>query len=141
MYFVVHKITLELECVILTTLYFASVENTDSWHSRKGYLQRDFPLDVLMVYLPKLTFIANRNNPTDVGLTPGETISFGSLELTIDCFGRLSLSPERDDSGALFIGMMHSMSPSLHTVHEESSSEGGVALGEGGGGSSRSPVP
>jgi hypothetical protein len=28
--FIVHKTTLELECVILTTLYFANVESTDS---------------------------------------------------------------------------------------------------------------
>jgi hypothetical protein len=47
-----------------------------------------------MVYSPKLTSIANHNNPIGVGLAPGETIFFGSLEFTADRFGRLSLSLE-----------------------------------------------
>jgi hypothetical protein len=38
--FVVHKTTLELECVILTTMYLVSAKNTDSWRARKGDLQR-----------------------------------------------------------------------------------------------------
>jgi hypothetical protein len=71
-----------------------------------------------MVYSLKLTFIANRNNLTDVGLVPGETICFGSLEFTANCFGRLNLSLEGDDPGFIFIGMMHSGSPSLHTILE-----------------------
>jgi hypothetical protein len=33
-----------------------------------------------MVYLLKLTFVANGNNLTSIGLTPDETICFGSLE-------------------------------------------------------------
>jgi hypothetical protein len=33
--FVLHKTTLELEHTILTTLYFAGAENTDSWCARK----------------------------------------------------------------------------------------------------------
>jgi hypothetical protein len=40
-----------------------------------------------MIYSLKLIFIANGNNPTGVGLAPGETICFGSLEFTTDCFG------------------------------------------------------
>jgi hypothetical protein len=39
-----------------------------------------------MVYSLNLTFIANDNNPTGVGLAPGETICFGSLEFTTDHF-------------------------------------------------------
>jgi hypothetical protein len=74
-----------------------------------------------MVYSPKLTFIANHNNLTSIGLTPGETICFGSLEFTTNRFDRLSLFPEGDDSCAVFIGMMHSGSPYLHTVLKESS--------------------
>jgi hypothetical protein len=38
MCFVVRKTTSELQHAILTTLYFAGVENTDSWHARKGDL-------------------------------------------------------------------------------------------------------
>jgi hypothetical protein len=37
-----------------------------------------------MVTSPKLSFVANGNNPTGVSLAPGETIHFGSLEFTID---------------------------------------------------------
>jgi hypothetical protein len=47
-----------------------------------------------MVYSQRLTFIANRNNPIGIGLMPGETICFGSLESTTDRFSCLSLSPE-----------------------------------------------
>jgi hypothetical protein len=57
-----------------------------------------------MVYSPKLTFVANGNNPISIGHAMGETICFDSLELTIDCLGCLSLSPHGVDSGAVFIG-------------------------------------
>jgi hypothetical protein len=50
MYFIVRKTTLELECVILTTLYHAGVKNTDNWRTRKGHLQHAFSLDVPMVH-------------------------------------------------------------------------------------------
>jgi hypothetical protein len=85
-----------------------------------------------MVYSPKLTFIANCNNSTDIGLAPGETICFGSLEFTADRFGCLSLSPKGQDSGTVFVGMVHSGPPSLHTTLEELSDEGDTTLGEGG---------
>jgi hypothetical protein len=71
----------------------ASVENTNSWCARNGDLQRAFPLHVPMVPSPKLSFIANGNNPTDVGLTPCSTIHFGNLEFTGDRLSHLSLSP------------------------------------------------
>jgi hypothetical protein len=92
-----------------------------------------------MVYSPKLSFVANGSNPTDVGLTLGETTCFGSLEFTADHLSRLSLSPQEGDSGALFIGLVHSGSPSLHTALQDSIDEGDAASGEGG--SSRSPSP
>jgi hypothetical protein len=47
--YVVCKTIIELECVILTSLYFASAENIDSWCTRKRDLQHAFHLDVLMV--------------------------------------------------------------------------------------------
>jgi hypothetical protein len=78
----------------LTTLYLVGAKNTDSWHARKGDLQRAFPLDVLMVPSPKLSFVANGNNPTSVGLAPGSTIHFGSMEFTTDRLGCLSLFPQ-----------------------------------------------
>jgi hypothetical protein len=47
-----------------------------------------------MVQSPKLTFVANGNNLTGVGLTLGETICFGSSEFTVDRFVNKSLSRE-----------------------------------------------
>jgi hypothetical protein len=91
-----------------------------------------FPLNVSKVYSLKLTFVASGNNLTGVGLDPGETIRFGSLEFTADHFDNLSLSPEGNDSGVVFIGMVHNGSPSTETIHEESSDEGDMALGRGG---------
>jgi hypothetical protein len=61
-----------------------------------------------MVYSPRLTFIANHKNPTGIGLAPGETICFDSLEFIANRFDHLNLSPEGDDPGAIFVGMMHS---------------------------------
>jgi hypothetical protein len=95
--FIVHKTISEVECTILTTIYLAGAKNTDSWRARKENLQHAFLLDVPMVISPKLSFFANSNNPTGVGLTLGETIRFASLEFTIDRLGRLSLSPEEGD--------------------------------------------
>jgi hypothetical protein len=85
-----------------------------------------------LIFSPKLTFVANGNNPTGVGLTPGETICFRRLEFTTDRFGCLSLSPEREDPDAVFVGMVHSGPPSLHTAIEELSDEGDATSGEGG---------
>jgi hypothetical protein len=64
----------------LTTLYLTGAKSIDSWHARKGDLQRVFPLNVPMVPSPKLAFITNDNNPTSVGLAPCSAIYFRSLE-------------------------------------------------------------
>jgi hypothetical protein len=89
-----------------------------------------------MVPSQKLSFVANDNNPTNIGLTLGSTIYFGSLEFTTD---RLSLSPVEGDSSAIFIGMVHSGMPSLHTTLEETSDKDDATSGTGG--SSESPGP
>jgi hypothetical protein len=68
-------------------------KNIDSWHARKEDLQSTSSLYVPMVPSPKLPFVANVHNPTDVSLDPGSTIHFGRLEFTIDRLGCLSLSP------------------------------------------------
>jgi hypothetical protein len=127
--FVVHKTTSEQEYVILTTLYLADAKNIDSWCDKKGDLQRAFPLDVPMVPSLKLSFVANGNHLTGVGFAPRSTIYFGSLEFPADCLGHLSLSPLERDSSAVFIGMVHNGSPSLHTALEESSDEDGATSG------------
>jgi hypothetical protein len=64
--------------------------------------------NILMVLSLKLSFIANDNNPTDVGLAPASTIHFSSLGFVADRLGRLSLSPQGWDSDAIFVGMAHS---------------------------------
>jgi hypothetical protein len=46
-----------------------------------------------MVPSPKLYFVANGNNSTSVGLAPGNSIHFGSLEFIADHLGHLTLSP------------------------------------------------
>jgi hypothetical protein len=111
------------------TLLFASAENTNNC----------FPLNILMVYSPKLTFIANGNNLTGIGFTPRKTICFGSLEVTTGCFSNLSLFPEGEDSCAVFIGMMHSGSSYLHTILKESFDEGNIASNGGGSSGFTSP--
>jgi hypothetical protein len=107
--------------------------------ARKGDLQHAFTHDNPMVTSPKLSFIANGNNPTSVNLAPGETIHFGSLEFIADCFGCLSLSPDELDSGAIFVGLVHSGSLPSHITLEDSSSDGGAASGAGGRSSSHGP--
>jgi hypothetical protein len=101
-------------------------------------LQHAFPLDVLVVTSQKLS-ISNGNNPTGVGLSSGKTIHFDCLEFTVDRLGRLSLSPYEWDSTAIFVGMVHNGSPSLHTTLKDSSNEGGTTSSAGG--SSGSPSP
>jgi hypothetical protein len=85
-----------------------------------------------MIYLPKLTFIANGNNPIGIGLSLGETIYFGSLKFITDRFSNLSLFSKGNDSGTIFIGMVYNGSPSLQTILEEASDEGDAASGGGG---------
>jgi hypothetical protein len=83
-----------------------------------------------MVYSLKLTFVANGNNPTDVGLAPGKKIYFESLEFIIDRFDRLILSPEGEDSDAVFVGMVHNGWPSLYNTLKEFSDEGNTTSSE-----------
>jgi hypothetical protein len=85
-----------------------------------------------MVHSPKLSFAANGSNPIGISLAPGKTICFGRLEFTTDHLGHLSLSPQEGDSGALFVGIVHSWLPSQHTALEDSFNEGGTSSGEGG---------
>jgi hypothetical protein len=58
-----------------------------------------------------------------VELTWGETIYFVNPEFITNHFDSQSLSPEGNDSCAIFVGMVHSGSPSLHAILEESASE------------------
>jgi hypothetical protein len=85
-----------------------------------------------MVHSPKPTIVADGNHHNGVGFILGETICFGSLEFITDRFSSLSLSPEGNDLGVVFMGMVHSRSLSLDTILEESTDEGDTASGRGG---------
>jgi hypothetical protein len=54
------------------------------------------------------------------------------MEFTADRFGNMSLSPEGNDSGVVFIRMVHSKPPSVHTSHVESFDEGNMTSNGGG---------
>jgi hypothetical protein len=90
-----------------------------------------FPLNVLMVHSPKPTIVTDGHHQTDIAFAPGKTIRLGSLEFIADCFGRLSLSPKGNDSGVVFMGMVHNRSPSLHAILEESADEDDTNSSEG----------
>jgi hypothetical protein len=126
---IVRKTVSEQECAILTTMYPVGAKNTYNWSARKGELQHDFPLDVSMVPSLKLSFVANGHNPTSIGLAPGSTICFSSLEFTADHLERLSLSSQEWDSSATFVGMVHSRLPYPRTALKESSNEDGATSG------------
>jgi hypothetical protein len=79
--------------------------------------------DVPVVPPPKLSFIANDDNPIGVGLALSSTIDFNSLEFIVDCLGHLSISPQGWDSDTIFVGMAHNGSLSKRTALEESSGE------------------
>jgi hypothetical protein len=91
-----------------------------------------------MVHSLRLTIVTDDNHQVGIGFTLGETRHFGSLEFIADHFSNLSLSPEWNDSGAAFVGMAHSGSPSLHTIFKESADEDDTT--SSGGGNSGFPI-
>jgi hypothetical protein len=130
--FIVRETTSELETCDLVDPIICRCRKHQRLACQAGGFVTCFPLKVSMVQSPKLTFIANSNNLTGAGFILGETICFGSLEFTADFFGNLSLSPEGNDSVAIFIELVHNGSPSLHTILEESFDKGDTASGRGG---------
>jgi hypothetical protein len=91
----------------------AGAKYTDSWRTRKGDLQRAFPLDVMMVPSSMITVTADGERLTCGGFSLGVTIHLGSIEFIVDYFGGLSHSPRRGDSDVAFMGPTHSGTPSL----------------------------
>jgi hypothetical protein len=90
--------------VILTTLYLADAKNNGSWHTRKGDLQRAFPLNILMVPSSSIVIVANGECLVCSGFSLCETVRFGSFEFITDYFDGLSLFPKRGDEGTSFVG-------------------------------------
>jgi hypothetical protein len=96
--FVVRKTTSEQEHVIL--MYLTNVKNNDSWHARKGDLQRAFHLNIPMVPASVLAVAVNGEGLSCDVFSLGETIHFGRLNFITDRFHGGSLSPMGDGSSA-----------------------------------------
>jgi hypothetical protein len=79
------------------------------------------PFNILMVHSPKLTIIADSKHQTGSSFTLGKTARFGSM----------SLFDEGNVSVAVFVGMAHNGSLSLHTIVEDSTDEGDRASSRG----------
>jgi hypothetical protein len=87
-----------------------------------------------MVHSSALAISADGECLTCSGFSLSKTLRFESLEFIADCFGGLSLSPRRNDSGAAFMGSTHTRPPSLlRAMIEDSTKEFYMASsGEGG---------
>jgi hypothetical protein len=140
MCFVAHKTILELECVILITLYLASAKHTDSWHARKGDLQRAFPQDIPMVPSSMITITTDGECLTCGGFSLDETIHLGSFEFIAYYFSGSSLSPRRGDSGDAFMGSTRSWKPSPWWAMIKDSTEE-FLMASSGEGAPPSPLP
>jgi hypothetical protein len=89
--------------------------------------------------LPKLTLATNDIYVFSIMLTWGETIRLKNLEFITDRYNNESLSPEGNDLGTVFMGMVRNGLPSLHAILEESASEDDSSSSDGG--SSSFPIP
>jgi hypothetical protein len=104
----------------LTTLYHVIAKNTNSWRTRKGDLQRAFPLDVVMVPSSTIAFTTIDKHLTCGRFSLGKTVHLGNFEFIADYFGGMSLSPRRGDEGAAFMGSTHDgVSTPLRTMTED----------------------
>jgi hypothetical protein len=88
-------------------------KNTDSWHARKGDLQRSFPLNILMVLSSVTTVTIDGERLTCDGFSIGKTVRLGSFEFIANYFGGLILSPRRGDAGDAFMGSTRSGASTL----------------------------
>jgi hypothetical protein len=96
-------------------------------------LRRELP-DLILEGKPLISdvVLSSFHETTHFGRLEFIVDRFGSLEFIADHFGSLSLSPEGNDSGAIFVGMVHSGSLSLHTILMESIDEDDTTSSGGG---------
>jgi hypothetical protein len=80
-----------------------------------------------------ITIATDGEHLTYSGFSLSKTIHFGSLEFIIDCFGSLSFSTRRSDSGAIFVGMARNGLPSLRTILMDSTDKFYMASSREGG--------
>jgi hypothetical protein len=85
-----------------------------------------------MVHSSTLAITTDGEHLMDGGFSLSEVVHVGSLEFSTGHFDNLNLSPKGSDSGAVFVGMAQSGSPSLHAILEESVSEYDSTTSEGG---------
>jgi hypothetical protein len=100
----------------LTTLYLAGAKNIDSWHARKGDLQRAFSLDALMAPSSAIVITADGEHLTCGWFSLSETIRLMNFVFIAGYFSGPSLSPRRGDEGAAFMGSTHSWASTLWRV-------------------------
>jgi hypothetical protein len=120
---IVHETSSELESIDLMDPIICRCRKHRQLARQKGAFVACFPLDVPMVHLLKPTIVTDNNSSIGIDFAWGEIIHLGSLEFTTDHFDNQSLSPERNDSGVIFVFIVHIGSPSLHTIHMESTNE------------------
>jgi hypothetical protein len=118
--FIIHETTSKLETRDCVDPIICRCRKHGQLARQEGGFVACFPLNVSMVHSPKPTIVTNSSHLISIGFVLGETIHFRSLEFIADHFCNLSLSPKGNDSGAIFMGMVHHGSPSLHIVLEES---------------------
>jgi hypothetical protein len=107
-----------MECVILTTLYFAGAKIIDSQHTRKEDLQYAFPLDVLMVQSSMLIISTDGERPMCGGFSLGETICFESLEFIADSGAAFMCSTHSEPTSPLW-AMIDDSTEEFHTASRE----------------------
>jgi hypothetical protein len=119
--------------MILTTLYLAGAENTDSWRAKKGDLQRATPLDVLMAPSSSISIIADDEHLACGGFSLGKPIRLGNFEFIANYFGGLCLSPGWGNEGTVFEGSTHSgeSTPQWATFKDSTEEFLTVSSGEG----------
>jgi hypothetical protein len=75
----------------------------------------------------ELAIVTDENLQTGGRFALGKTICFGNLEFIANHFRNMSLPPDGNDSGIIFMGMVHSGSLSLRTILDESIDEDDTA--------------